>query len=296
MLYFICVWIGLLLGCGIIGLALLHRSQVKVIERRGDRIILALWLGVIALSNTLLLLSLITPLTPLTGLGVILGLSAVSLLSTPTRVELNRIRATLSPALVLRLLLLALPIAALTTGQVTWFDTGLYHYQSIQYLARFGTVPGTALVLSNLGFTSSWFALAAPLNAAVLETRVSAVTNGFAVLLAAIHLWISLGHCINRRAFLSDWFALAFWGLLLCLGLGLQSLSKIFVSPSPDVPCILLTGVTTWLILICSAPAVRSPRQPIRGEPSILALLLAAGAMTLKLVAFPLLLITGLFI
>lgn len=280
--------------------------------RIGDRSVLSLWLGLIVLANGLLLVSLLLPLTPLIGLLVLTSLCAVSLVFRQTRAALSLIKSSLSAVHALGILMLAIGIASLMTRPVTWFDTGLYHYQSIQWLANYGTVPGIALLLSNLGFTSSWFALAAPFNASILDARVSAVTNGFVVYLASLHLWISLRRCIKHQAHLSDWFAIVILSLLFLFLLGLNSLSEILVSPSPDIPCMVLTDVVAWFILVSASSSGHSDTAyslisstnhltPHRidssenGNTALIALFLAAGTVTIKLIALPLLLVTGLF-
>lgn len=72
-------------------------------------------------------------------------------------------------------------IANLTTQRVTWYDVGLYHFGSIRWLAEHGAVPGLALINSKFGFTSSWFALAAPFNPEIFGSRVSAVTKAHGI-------------------------------------------------------------------------------------------------------------------
>ncbi|MGB7441936.1 MAG: hypothetical protein WA919_12765 [Coleofasciculaceae cyanobacterium] len=51
-------------------------------------------------------------------------------------------------------------------------------------MSEFGAVPGIALIHHIFSFTSSWFALAAPLNAEVFGSHDSAVTNGFIFFIA----------------------------------------------------------------------------------------------------------------
>jgi len=297
MLYFIAVWMFLLVACSLIGIGLLNWLKADSFEEVGDRIIAALWLGVLALAISLLATSLLLPLSPLVGAIVTISWVALSLLSQRTRTELMVLRSLLSPSLIGGLLTLALAIAAFTTQQVTWIDTGLYHYSAIQWLAKFGTVPGIALLFPNLGFTSSWFALAAPLNAEIFQSRVSAVINGFALLIAILHFVISLAHCFSRKSKISDWFIAISSLIILPLVILHDLTSVILVSPSPDLPIIFLTQVVAWSILITSRNSTQEENKVRTSilESRIIPLIIAVGAVTIKLTALPLLLVSSLF-
>lgn len=292
MLYFMAVWILLLSACCLIGTALLNLLPANNFERTGDRFIAAQWLGIVVLSVTLLAASLIVPLSPLVGAIVIAGLCALSLLSPPTRSEIAALKNQ-SWQIFVGGLGLAVSIAALTTRQVTWIDTGLYHYQIIQWLAQYGAVPGMTLLFGNLGFTSSWFALAAPLNAAVFDSRASAVTNGFVFLLVILQLLICLSDVLKKQARLSDWFVVAFLGMILPIVFGLKLLLDILVSPSPDIPTIFLIEVVAWAILVISGRSKLA--QTTSDKAEIVPLIISAAAVTIKLIAIPLLLVTGLY-
>jgi hypothetical protein len=296
MLYFIAVWPLLLVGCGVVGLGLLHGFRADRFERLGDRTIAALWLGLVVLAAACLAVSLMLPLSPGVGVAILVLLGAGALTVQRVRSDLRLIGSQLSVTLALWFLSLTTAIAALTSGQVTWVDTGLYHYTTIQWLAQAGTVPGLALLFPNFGFTSSWFALAAPLNAEVFGGRVSAVTNGFAYWLAALSCWICVAHCVQGRGRLSDWFWIAFSLIFLPLILGFRLLTTILVSPSPDLPILFLIGIVAWMGLVIA----QSIAQPEPGTTPItsqfMPLIVAAGAVTVKLVALPLLGVTSLAI
>ena len=297
MIYFIVTWTFLFIACGSIGLNLLNWFQSDSFEILGDRAIASLWLGVVVLALSLLATSLVFPLSPLVGGIIILCLSVASLLSARTRTEIAALRSVLSPHLILQLFILAFAIAAFTTRQVTWQDTGLYHYSSIRWLSEFGTVPGIALILSNLGFTSSWFAFAAPFNAEIFESRVSAVTNGFAFFIALLHFLICLARSVTNKSQISDRWVVISSLMTLPLIIVLPQLSQILVSPSPDLPVIFLIQVVAWAILIISnqkTPSLEKVESPLLSAKTI-PLLLSIGAVTMKLTALPLLLISGVF-
>ncbi|MBD2122028.1 LIC_10190 family membrane protein [Trichocoleus sp. FACHB-262] len=297
MLYFIAAWTLLSMACWPIGVALLNLLQADCFERSPHRPMAALWLGLIVLAVALLGTSLLLPLSPVVGGLVTVALVAASLLPRSARQEVVAWRVNLSPRLILGISILALAIAAITTRQVTWIDTGIYHYGSIRWLSEFGTVPGLALLKKQFGFASSWFALAAPLNPVGLGGRVSALPNGFAILLAVLHFWVSLTRSFTTQAKLSDWFATLFFGLVLPPLLFTHLLSVILVSPSPDIPVIFLTGVVAWSILVISEQRTDSVNAGPKSilEPELIPLILAAGAVTIKLTALPILLIASLF-
>lgn len=158
-------WAGLILACFLIGTAILHGVKADCFTRIGDRFIVSVWLGVVILSVSLLAVSLILPLSSFVGIVVTVSLAAVALRSRSTRTEIVAVLSVLSAKEIFGFISLELGVAAYTSQTITYYDTGLYHFQAIRWLSRFGAVPGLALIHSRFGFTSSWFALAAPFNA-----------------------------------------------------------------------------------------------------------------------------------
>jgi hypothetical protein len=293
MLYFVAVWLLLLPSCTVIGTNLLCRFHATSLQRLGDRLIASLWLGLITLAVTFLAISLVLPLTPWVGLGVMAVLSGIVLLSQTTRIALNRLwQAGVRRRLVVLFSLLLL-VAGVMSRSVVWLDTGYYHSSSIQWLANYGTVPGIALLFSNLGFTSSWFALAAPWNPSSLVAHSSAVVAGFAWLISLLQGAIAGRRVLAARAQLSDWFAFVFMSAASLLNLFLKPFSDILVSPSPDLPILLLVGTVAWAILATSQTPqqVKTPLIDAKAVP----LAIAAGAFTIKLTALPLLVVSSLF-
>lgn len=296
MLYCLVIWTLLLIVCCTIGLGVLNLLHTNAFNRLGDRFVVSVWLGIIILAVTLLFVALALPLA-VAGFGIILGLCGLAVLSRPTRADLTQFRASLGQKNLLRYLLIALLLAVLSTRPVTWLDTGLYHYGIIQWLNQFGSVPGLALLFTNLGFSSAWFAFAAPVNPAVLGSRASAVTDGFVLLLAILQGWVGLSYILQGRAHFSDWFLSLFSFILLLCTLGSPHLTEIAISASPDVPVAFLTGVVPWTILvITNTTPVRSPeRKPTGLSISLVPLILASGAVSIKLTALPLLLVSCAF-
>ena len=293
MLFLTTAWTVLILACFVIGIAILNWVQGDCFERIGDRFIVAVWLGVIILAVSLLAASLVLPLSPLVGAVITVSLAAVALRSHRTRTEIVTLRSVLSLAWIFRLITLALAVAAFEARAITWYDTGLYHFQVIRWLSRFGAVPGLALIHGRFGFTSSWFALAAPFNAGIFEARIGAITGGFAFLLATLHFLISTARILKNQGSLEDWFVITSLSISLPI-VSLLGLSALRVSPSPDLPVIILTVLVAWTIIVISGKKIKTDKNSTR-DPKIIPLLLSAGAVTMKVSALPLLFVSFFF-
>jgi hypothetical protein len=288
MLYFIAVWPILLLVATVVGLGVLSRlgRLMGSFADPFDRWIAAPWLGLLIWAVALLGVSVAVPLSPLVGLLVALALVLLAQSSGADRQALGALLGGLSLRHYGIGALLTVSVAALNSGPVTWADTGYYHYSVIQWLAQYGSVPGLALLFSNLGFTSAWFALAAPFSPIGIAPQVSAVANGAVTLLVLGQLGLCVARCWGRAdssVRLSDRFLLLFYGLLLPFILRLSPLAEIRVSPSPDYPVAMLVGLVAWAMLV-----VAQRPAPARAD-GLLPLVLAAGAVSLKLTALPLL-------
>jgi hypothetical protein len=306
MVYFIVGWIILWISSGCIGAAVLDYLGDPNSLRIGDRIILAEWIGVMVLSIILLAVSLVLPLSPWISLGITILLVSGSLSSSHTRNTLHRlIQNFLSTGKLCWvqciLLLGGWAIAAVMTRQVTWIDTGLYHAGAIQWLSRFGAVPGVALIHDRFSFTSSWFALAAPFNPVGIHSQAIAIANGFLMLLSSIHLTVALRHIIQGRAILADWFISIFYIFIGLATIGISLITDIFISPSPDAVIFLLAGITSWLGQVLHSPSIEaeSPNLPnstvFQNQFSPILLLLGVSAIAIKLSGIPILAVVLLF-
>lgn len=291
MLYFILAWTGLLIASFLVGTVTLQLCRGYTLDRLCDRVSLSVWLGLVVLSIALMAASLRFSLSAPVGAVVILGLSSLACLQKQTRAEIAAVWAWLSWSRGLGYGAAAAAISALMAQPVTWLDTGLYHAGLIRWLFEFGTVPGLALLNSQFGFISTWFAIAAPFNAPFPAGQAAAVMNGFVLLIAVLQLGLSLAQVMLRKARSSDWFSLVFL-LIVCLAFTqTHFLSVILLSPSPDIPVILLTGTVAWLILLLHEQNSRAFAEVIQTplSPDLLPLLLAIGATSIKLTALPLL-------
>lgn len=289
MLFLMVAWVSLILTCWLIGVAILNQVKADCLDRIGDRFIIAVWLGVVIFAVSFLAISIVLPLSPLVGVGVIFTMAAVALRLQRTRTEIRTLVSSLSGKLVFAFISLELIVAASAAQNITFFDTGLYHFQVIRWLSRFGVVPGLALIHSRFGFTSSWLALAAPFNAGIFEARIGSLTGGFAFLLATLHFLICLRRIWQNRGLFEDWFIVIF--SFLCLPT--LSLYGMYISPSPDLPVIVLTGIIVWVNILLTKRKETDSSYLI--NPQIIPLILSACAVTIKLSAIPLLLVTSLF-
>jgi hypothetical protein len=182
-------------------------------------------------------------------------------------------------------------IAALGSTRLVWaFDTGLYHYQLVRWLSEYGTVRGLALLHFRFGFSSSWFALAAPFDFGPLQGRISGLFGSLAIFLAILHFVLALTSIFQRKADRTDWFLAGGYPLifLVCFAWSFE------VSLSPDLPIWILTLLIGWLMLNGARPEVARVSEP-EWNQHLLPLILAFGTASIKLSAAPVVVVAGLF-
>ncbi len=288
MLYFLLIWMILAIASLVIGTGLLASLGVVPLKRLGDRVIVSLWIGLLCLGVSYLALALGIPLSPGVGLATLGGLSLLSLSHPQSRAMLRDLWAQATLGRSLGVLGLALLAAMFTTQKVTWPESAWYHYGASRWLGEQGAVYGLVLILKNLGITSIWFALNAPFNHAGVEFRAGAVLNGFIGVLALLHMWVSLSHIRDRTAHLSDWFITVFYSLLLLYTVISQEMQLIIASPSPDWPIVLLIGVGAWSLLVSTDRTLSPHPASHQISATLMPLILATGAITIKLSALPL--------
>ncbi|MBF2047376.1 MAG: hypothetical protein IGS54_08435 [Elainella sp. C42_A2020_010] len=293
MLYSISVWTILLIGCYGIGLGLLNGLRAYPVARLGDRAVMAVWLGILALALALLTTGLFLPLSPWVGGSFFLGFLLLALRSKSTRSEVATFYRQISTWQIVIYFGVAIAIAAFVSQPVIWEDTGLYHYSVIRWLAEFGTVPGIALLFANFGFTSAWFAFAAPLNPDVLAARASTVANGLIFLLAVLQFGLSLFRIWHKQSQLTDGWIVICYSCILPIILATDFMSIILISASPDIPALFLVIATAWTILLTETAA--NETQEYTKNNQTVSLFLAIGAFSIKLTALPLLFVTGLW-
>lgn len=292
MLFLAVAWI-LLAGVSVpIGTTFLQWTDATAFDRLGDRIVLSIWLGVLVLGSGLLAVSLAVPLRPIVGAALAVAASASALMSAPVRDEVRSLISLINPARAACLAACVSGVGLFTAQPVVWTDTGLYHAGVIRWLSQYGTVDGIGLVHFRLGFTSSWFALAAPFNAGGLRARATAVMGGFGLFLLTLQTLICLSRVLEAMGRRADWLFIS----------GATLLMPVFVwhavpiSANPDVPLAILVLVTGWTIVVLNTVTAESlVRTSVNPGPLVIPVVLASGAMTVKLSAAPLLAVGAVF-
>ena len=301
MLYFILIWNILMTSCMGIGLRVLYFFPSQVLQRKGDRIIVSLWIGLLIFALSLMGMSLLLPVSlGLSALTLVI-LGGAGLLFAPSRQELKTLLKACGKSGLIKLLALELGIAALINRPMVWFDTGFYHVGIMRWLNQYGVVPGVAQINGSFGFTSAWFPFSAPLTSDLFGNKIGAVTNGFVFLLATIAIIILGRQGYRQSARLSDYFGYCFFSLTaIAYGVTVFTGAPILISFSPDVAITFLTGIIAWLILIIQTPKPSSP-DALSPSPSkflhiqALVPMFAAAAFSIKLSAIPVVAIALLF-
>lgn len=255
-------------------------SAAGGVERRGDRLILSLWLGLLAGGAVLLAVALVTPLTPPVFLAYLAGCFSF-VLSARTRGEIRRIARGARPTEWAAPWLLLAAAVAIGAGHINNRDAISYQHDILQWLSDTGVVPGLNLIERRFGYLSSWYTYGALANHGWLRARTGSLANTLALFLALLHLWIAVVRLLGRRGRPADLFLIAALPLALAMPLAL----KVPVSTSPDFPAVILSVVCAWSFLVL--PSGRNPAV------ALLPVLLAAGALAVKLSALPLLAVAG---
>ena len=293
MLYIVAVWTILTTVCLLLGFTILNFFESNYFKFR-DKIILSVWVGIIGFTILFLALSFIVPLSTTTGIIVYLIVTLLALFFLKKKKTLklltNYFRVKYIRLYCLIVFLVAILIAK---NNISWSDTGLYHWQAIKWLSNFGTVTGISLIHSRLGYNAGWFAFSAPLNVPQLGSHIGAISNGFILLIAIFHLVIAIKYLLNKNGYIADWFIAIYHSVLLVNYTFVPSARKLLLSYSPDVAVNFFIGIVAWVILsICNSSR---NSEPIFNR-SFIPLLLAIGTVTMKLTALPLLLISFAFL
>jgi hypothetical protein len=288
MLFYLISWVLLLVSGAAVGCVILVVTKSSVFANFGDRMITATWLGLLTIASVLLGVSLVLPLSPAVGFGVAVLLTTGALFIKGVRQNLRISFQYLTIPAAVGVGILAVISAFGSTRLVEAYDTGFYHYQLTSWLAEYGTIRGLALLHIVLGYSSSWFALAAPFDFGPFQGRIAGLLGGLAIFLCLSHFALAVSRIIQRRAERADWFLVGGYIVIFCVCLGWA----FEVSLSPDVPSWILTFLAGWLILITGHSAKRTTPED---DSAILPLIVAFGAAAIKLSAGPVLVIAALF-
>jgi hypothetical protein len=292
MLLSLLCWLILTASGAIVGAAILTTARCLAFRHFGDRLIVATWLGLLTLATALLGASIFFPLRA--GISFVL-LGSIVALSASIKGARDLLKFTPSgpeKSAFTGIAILAATVALNSTRLVQAYDTGLYHYQLVRWLSQYGTLQGLALIHFRFGFTSSWFALAAPFDFGPFQGRISGLFGGLAICLALLHFALAMSRIAQHRAERADWFLAGGYPLifLVCFSWSFE------VSLSPDLPTWILTLMLGWLMLLEGRPQAASGTKPEWNHNSILPLILAFAAMSVKLSAAPVVVVAGLFL
>ena len=290
MLLSLICWLLLTVSAAIVGSAILTAARCPGFRHFGDQFIISTWLGLLTFASTLLGVSIFLPLRPGISFVLLGSMTALAAGIKRARTRLKIPAACLNKSAFAGIGILAVIAALSSTRLVRAFDTGLYHYQIVRWLSEYGTVPGLALLHFRFGFSSSWFALAAPFDFGPFQGRISGLFGGLAVFLAVLHFALAVSRILQRRAERADWFLAGGYPLifLVCFAWSFE------VSLAPDVPIWILTLLIGWLMLLevrHEVPIVSEPRW----NHHILPLIFAFGTASIKLSATPAVVVAGLF-
>ncbi len=274
MLLILLIWLAVTWAAVLIAHPVMSRVPKDFFDTDLDRFMCGAWLGLLVLGAALLLVSIFTPLsTAFAGCLFLVLLFGLAVLRRPSMIMRDVIPRN-SKIRVFFVVLLILSAAYDAAGQVTNYDTGLYHYQFTRWLAATGVVPNLTLIHGRLGFASSWFTVPALFDHGWLEGRTATLLGGLAALLVLVHLSSLIPRIGSADSRLSSVF----------LTLGYASVLpaaywwSVQNSMSPDWPLWILVLLVAWLVLLAAE----------RGYGCGLPLLFASLAMNVKASALPL--------
>ena len=287
MLVLVVLWIVLALLCACAGLAFMGPAA-SLFVRTGDRLLFASFLGLAVIGAILLAWSLVAPVTPV-------ALASCAVLALAGVAGQRAARASVLEAADDRglaaqlggILVLALLLAERSTVAGNLNDAGAYHVGIIRWLSEYGTVRGMALIQDRFGFVSSWLAWSAALDHGELAGRIGTAMSGLLLLLCLGQLLLVTLRVWRQRVEPPDLFVLLAWLVLLPSFLNWDQRP----SPSPDIPALVFGIVAAWAILVIESQAT----QPAVSRARLMVLLVALGALLVKLSAAPLVAACGLY-
>ncbi len=161
-------------------------------------------------------------------------------------------------------------------------DTGLYHAQAIRWIESYAAVPGLGNLHSRFAYNSNWFPLQAGFSFAFLDLRSFHLMG--AVLTALCLAWFTGGlqELLTKSHTFSRWMRFAF------LPLTFYVMASEVSSTGNDLPVTLLT----WVILCVWVETLESPAESLDWRHMLL-ITLPALLVSIKLSAFPLMLVTA---
>ena len=274
MLILLPIWLFLGVEFWCLGTLLLEFCFPHAVIDQQDKFWVSQWLGIVILANLLLVISFFIPLTTAVGITIwILAIGAV-ILWRRTRLKLQELLGSLNRRSIYAGLIVVILVSAFSSTTVTFYDTGLYHYQVIKWLANFGAVPGLGLVHNRFAFPAPFFTISAILDQGIFTNRAGGVVTGFIILILLSQL-LAIVHKItdaSQEKFFSDYFLAVYSGYTL-ISVCVFSFG-ILKSLSPDPIVAFMSGIPLWVMLI--------DRQNSSPSTCLIAVLLASGLVSFK--------------
>src|ERR1700744_1795677 len=161
MLIALVVWFTVIPAAWGYGRLLLGKRSDSSVES----VVFRLYAGILLMAALLFALAIFRDLA--WWLGVVILIPGFSVALT-NRVPRNNRRAIAACAA------LMVPIALwVTSREIRFYDTALYHQPVVRWLSEYGLVRGIGLICFRFALVSSWFAAAAPLNQGGLDGRAA---------------------------------------------------------------------------------------------------------------------------
>lgn len=266
--------------------------------RAVDQLIVTAWVGLLVCSATLLALSVIMPLGNGAAAGVVIAAAAASISRKKTRQLLRTWTRAAGREGFVALFLLMLGLAV-TAGAVRPMagDYGGYHYPLTLWFTEIGTVPGLGLLHHRFATPASWWTINALYNVGEMKGRVEPILGYASVILISWHVVITTARCLKGSRMLSDWFLVVCFALMAPYLSGMLGYPDRPFSDRADMAVVILGLLVAWLLIALSAAlaANDSQRKGLDTGSLIVLMALAAGAVTLKLSALPILAVAWLF-
>lgn len=252
-----------------IGLWVIRHTDSGRLDDPIDRLCLSVWMGLLATGAVALSLAswtaLSAPIATTAAAGGLLSLWVV-------RSHLPTIR--LSRVAWLGVILLMLAVGYDSSANVTAYDTGLYHYQLVRWMADAGLVSDMVLLHRRFGLVSSWLAASSLFDHGALQGRVATVFGGLAAFLVLLHASSLFARTLKGRASDSSVFLLFAY----CAILPAAYWWSFQASLSSDWPVWIVTVLVAWLMFRCAET----------GRSFWIPLCLAGLCLSLKLSVLPL--------
>jgi len=208
-------------------------------EEKSDDLFADFWLGLSLILVTSVAAVACIPLRIIAAPTIILfGILAIDGLR---RIWFSRGFAAIDGSIAAALVLL---VALAASESPPVYDSGLYHYQIMEWYRSYGAVPGVALLHHRLGFTSSVFAVATIAELPPLK-GLGNVVNASCLI---VSLWFSVNKlCLANRGDTAP--PTLYWPI--CMIIAVPIFERSIFSTSPDLLVCLFVAVLGWLAVKC---------------------------------------------